>query len=155
MLGIPPKYLFFFLYFFYSFLLSILHSIILFVFSLNTLNICSMCVHIHLNIVCSYSFKYMDLQIFLFQPNVHCLNICERNHENINEEHDHSICEMRWMKNMVKLHIFLFSWYYVVSKKLFILFIFCCWKAFFFYGYVFTFQDICAFKIEFSVRKWN
>ena len=32
--------------------------------------------------------------MFLSQPNLLRLNICERNHEDVKEEHDRSICEI-------------------------------------------------------------
>ena len=94
-------------------------SFFLFLWFFNILNLFS---------ICSYTFRYRGMQIFLFQPNLFCLNICERNHENVNEEHDHSVHEMKMNEERDKIAHLFSSWYYIVSKKLLILFIFCCWK---------------------------
>ena len=45
--------------------------------------------------MCSYTFKYRNLQIFLLQSNIFCLNIWKRNYEDINKEHDRSVPEMK------------------------------------------------------------
>ena len=36
--------------------------------------------------VWSYTFKYRDLQMFISQPNLLHPNVCERNHEDVNDE---------------------------------------------------------------------